>query len=135
MTSQEYKEKSEKYWKEQLSEEEYRVLREKGTERAGTGKYLDNKEEGVYKCTGCGKPLFSSEHKFKSGSGWPSFYKPIDEKNVDEETDRSHGMRRTEVLCSDCGGHLGHVFNDGPKPTGQRYCINSISLDFEKNSN
>lgn len=135
MTSQEYKEKSEKYWKEQLSEEEYRVLREKGTERAGTGKYLDNKEEGVYKCTGCGKPLFSSEHKFKSGSGWPSFYKPIDEKNVDEETDQSHGMRRTEVLCSDCGGHLGHVFNDGPKPTGQRYCINSISLDFEKNSN
>jgi peptide-methionine (R)-S-oxide reductase len=132
MTSQEYKEKSDDYWKEQLNEEEYKVLREKGTERAGTGEYIDNKEEGIYKCAGCGKPLFSSEHKFNSGSGWPSFYKPIDEKNVDEETDRSHGMKRTEILCSDCGGHLGHVFNDGPKPTGQRYCINSISLDFEK---
>jgi peptide-methionine (R)-S-oxide reductase len=132
MASKEYKEKSEEYWKEKLSEEEYRILRRKGTERAGTGKYLDNKEEGIYKCAGCGKPLFRSEHKFKSGSGWPSFYEPIDEKNVDEQTDRSHGMVRTEVLCSDCGGHLGHVFNDGPKPTGLRYCINSISLDFKK---
>ncbi|TXT60513.1 MAG: methionine sulfoxide reductase B [Promethearchaeota archaeon] len=132
MTSKEYEKKSDEYWKEKLSEEEYRILRRKGTERAGTGKYLDNKEEGIYKCAGCGKPLFRSEHKFKSGSGWPSFYKPIDEENVDEQTDRSHGMVRTEVLCSDCGGHLGHVFNDGPKPTGLRYCINSISLDFNK---
>lgn len=132
MTSKEYEKKSDEYWKEKLSEEEYRILRRKGTERAGTGKYLDNKEEGIYKCAGCGKPLFRSEHKFKSGSGWPSFYKPIDVENVDEQTDRSHGMVRTEVLCSDCGGHLGHVFNDGPKPTGLRYCINSISLDFKK---
>ena len=123
--------KSEENWKKKLSKEQYRVLRKKGTEPAFTGKYWDHHEKGVYKCAGCGAPLFSSDTKFESGSGWPSFYDPIDEDKVQEERDTSHGMVRTEVLCKNCGGHLGHVFKDGPKPTGCRYCINSVSLDFE----
>jgi peptide-methionine (R)-S-oxide reductase len=118
-------------WKKKLTKEQYHVLREKGTERAFSGKYWNYHEKGVYKCAGCGAPLFSSEKKFDSGTGLPSFDQPIDDKNVEEKTDTSHGMIRTEVLCSNCGGHLGHVFDDGPKTTGCRYCINSISLDFQ----
>lgn len=125
-------EKSEQEWKKELSPEEYHILREKGTERAFTGKYWDNHEEGKYVCAACGLELFDSDTKFESGSGWPSFYKPIDEDHVDAETDRSYGMIRDEVLCARCGGHLGHVFDDGPKPTGLRYCINSAALKFEK---
>jgi peptide-methionine (R)-S-oxide reductase len=123
--------KSEKEWKEELSKEEYRVLRKKGTEAPFSGKYWNNKEKGIYRCAGCGNPLFDSGTKFKSGTGWPSFYLPIDQQNVDTKEDLSHNMRRTEVLCSKCKGHLGHVFKDGQQATGLRYCINSISLDFE----
>jgi len=119
-------------WKEILSPIEYNVLREQGTERAGTGELLDNKKEGVYKCRGCELPLFSSDTKFKSGTGWPSFYTPINEVNIEEHIDNSYGMRRVEVHCARCGGHQGHVFRDGPKPTGLRYCINSVSLTFEE---
>jgi peptide-methionine (R)-S-oxide reductase len=122
---------TEKDWKEKLTDEQYNVLRLKGTERPFTGEYWNNKEKGVYYCAGCGTPLFDSKSKFKSGSGWPSFTAPIADSNVDESQDNSFNMRRTEVLCSKCGGHLGHVFDDGPKPTGMRYCINSISLDFK----
>ncbi|MFO8017425.1 MAG: peptide-methionine (R)-S-oxide reductase MsrB [Promethearchaeia archaeon] len=121
------------YWKEKLTEDQYRVLRKKGTEPPFTGKYWDNHKNGIYKCAACGEPLFESKTKFKSGSGWPSFYKPIKDENIDEKSDTSLGMRRTEVLCSNCKGHLGHIFKDGPKPTGLRYCVNSISLDFEAN--
>jgi peptide-methionine (R)-S-oxide reductase len=124
--------KSEAEWKAALSPQAFQVLRQQGTERAFTGEYWDNKEEGVYKCRGCQLPLFSSETKFKSGTGWPSFYTPIDKNNIAEEVDNSYGMRRVEVHCARCGGHQGHVFSDGPKPTGLRYCINSISLQFEK---
>ena len=119
-------------WKEKLTEEQYNVLRLKGTERPFTGKYWNKNEKGVYSCAGCGTPLFDSKFKFKSGCGWPSFTAPVAESNIDEEQDNSLNMRRTEVLCSKCGGHLGHVFNDGPKPSGMRYCINSISLDFKQ---
>jgi peptide-methionine (R)-S-oxide reductase len=119
-------------WRKKLTKDQYKVLREKGTERPFTGKYWDNHKKGTYYCAACGAPLFDSETKFKSDSGWPSFYAPIDEDKIDKKTDKSFGMYRTEVLCKKCGGHLGHVFPDGPKPTGQRYCINSISLDFKK---
>ena len=122
--------KSEAVWKQELTAQEYNVLREDGTERAFTGKLLDNKEEGVYTCAACTLPLFTSATKFKSGTGWPSFYEPITENNVGEEVDNRYGMRRVEVICNRCGGHLGHVFDDGPAPTGLRYCINSVSLGF-----
>jgi len=125
-------EKSDREWREILTEEEYRILREKGTERAFTGEYNDEKRHGTYRCRGCGKPLFSSETKYDSGSGWPSFWEPLDEEAVQEEDDRSLFMRRTEVLCSACGGHLGHVFPDGPQPTGMRYCINSAALRLDE---
>lgn len=124
--------KSEEEWKNELSPEEYRVLREKGTERAFTGAYWNNHEDGVYLCAACGQELFDSETKFESGTGWPSFFAPLSKEAVEEETDISFGMVRTEVNCSKCGGHLGHVFNDGPKPTKMRYCINSVSLKFQK---
>ncbi len=124
--------KSDAEWREALSPMAYKVLREKGTERAWTGEYNDNKKEGVYHCAGCGNPLFNSETKFDSGTGWPSFYTFIGDTNVVEEADHSHGWNRTEVLCGKCGGHLGHVFEDGPQPTGLRYCINSVSLDFKE---
>lgn len=118
-------------WRTELSDEQYRVLREKGTERAFTGAYWDHHDDGVYRCAGCHAQLFDSQTKFESGSGWPSFYEAIDEGAVVTETDSSHGMVRTEVLCRACGGHLGHVFPDGPRPTGQRFCINSVSLRFD----
>jgi peptide-methionine (R)-S-oxide reductase len=117
-------------WKKELTPEQYSVMREQGTERAFTGKYQDNHKKGTYVCSACKLPLFDSETKFDSGTGWPSFYQPKDKTGVEETTDSSMGMTRSEVHCSCCGGHLGHVFNDGPKPTGLRYCINSVSLDF-----
>ncbi len=123
--------KIEEEWKVKLTEEQYRVLRLKGTERPFTGKYWNNKEKGIYYCAGCGTPLFDSKSKFKSGSGWPSFSAPITNSDINEAQDNSFSMRRTEVLCSKCGGHLGHVFDGGPKPSGLRYCMNSISLDFK----
>ncbi len=124
-------EKSESEWKNELNDFEYYVLREKGTERAFSGKLLNVKEDGVFVCKACDLPLFSSETKFKSGTGWPSFWDKINDENVAEEVDKSYGMTRTEVLCARCDGHLGHVFPDGPKPTGLRYCINSVSLKFK----
>ncbi len=125
-------EKPEAVWKKELTPVQYAVLREKGTEPAFTGELWDHHDAGTYKCAGCGTELFESDAKFDSGCGWPSFSKAKGEGGIDEETDTTHGMKRTEVLCSKCGGHLGHVFDDGPKPTGLRYCINSASLKFDK---
>lgn len=125
-------EKTPTEWKELLSDQEYYVIREKGTEGAFTGDLLKIKDDGVYICKACGLPLFASDTKFDSGTGWPSFYQPIDSKVIKEDTDYNLGYARTEVMCERCEGHLGHVFRDGPKPTGLRYCINSVSLDFKK---
>ena len=119
------------HWRKTLTAEEYRVLRQKGTERAFTGKYWDTKTDGVYHCRGCGEALFVSDAKFDSGCGWPSFFQPLDGARLTETRDTSHGMVRTEITCTKCGGHLGHVFNDGPAPTGLRYCINSVSIDLK----
>ena len=119
----------EKNWTEILTDEQYKVLRKKGTELAFSGKLLNNKEKGMYVCAGCGNPLFSSDKKYNSGSGWPSFWEVLSKDSVDLKIDESYGMKRIEAVCSRCGGHLGHVFEDGPKPTGKRYCINSLSLE------
>jgi peptide-methionine (R)-S-oxide reductase len=124
-------EKTDAEWRAELTPEQYAVLRQQGTERAFTGKYVDAKDDGTYHCAGCGAELFSSDTKFESGTGWPSFYEPAVAENVELHSDTSHGMVRTEVTCAACGGHLGHVFPDGPNPTGQRFCINSCSLDLK----
>ena len=125
-------EKSEDEWKEQLNDLEYKVLRGEGTEQAFTGKYVDWKKQGTFNCKACGNPLFASETKFKSGTGWPSFYEPLEGKSVLERSDTQYGWNRIEIECNRCGSHLGHVFDDGPKPTGLRYCINSVCLDFKE---
>lgn len=119
-------------WRVKLSPEQFRILREGGTERAFTGDYWDTKSTGTYKCAGCGEELFSSQAKYESASGWPSFYQALDPDKIEEVEDRSFGMVRTEIRCANCGGHLGHVFDDGPNPTGLRYCVNSLSLDLEE---
>ena len=132
MSGREKVEKTEEQWRQELDVETYRVTRQAGTEAAYTGKYCDLKDEGFYNCAACGEPLFSSQTKYDSGSGWPSFYAPADSEVVGQIDDHSHGMIRTEVVCTKCDSHLGHVFPDGPSETGLRYCINSASLDFRK---
>jgi peptide-methionine (R)-S-oxide reductase len=131
METKEKLHKSEDEWRRELTPEQYHILREKGTERAFTGEYAHSKEKGVYRCAGCGEELFSSDTKYDSGSGWPSFYEPAAPERVDNHEDSAYGMRRVEVTCSHCGSHLGHVFEDGPQPTGLRYCINSASMKLE----
>jgi peptide-methionine (R)-S-oxide reductase len=123
--------KSEEEWRRELTPRQYRILREKGTEPAFTGEYNAEKREGTYRCAACGEPLFSSAAKYDSGSGWPSFYAAIEDEKVETEEDRSHGMRRTEIMCARCNSHLGHVFPDGPRPTGMRFCVNSASLRLD----
>jgi len=124
--------KTDEEWKQQLPDDVYHVCRQKGTEHPFSGQYCDQKEEGVYRCVCCGEPLFDSSTKFNSGTGWPSFYQPKNSGSIENITDTTHGMTRTEVVCNACGAHLGHVFEDGPAPTGLRYCINSVSLDFKE---
>jgi len=126
--------KTEQEWREELTPEEYDVLRRQGTEPPFTGRYVYSKDRGTYRCAACGADLFSSDAKFESGTGWPSFYEPMDEGGVELREDRGYGMVRTEVVCATCGGHLGHVFDDGPQPTGQRFCINSCALQLEPDS-
>lgn len=132
MTSEDTVSKTDEEWKKTLTPEQYNVCRKKDTERPFTGKYNDCKDKGMYKCSCCGNELFDSETKFESGTGWPSFYKPISDEKIKYESDNTFGMTRTEVMCKKCGAHLGHVFDDGPQPTNLRYCINSISLDLDK---
>jgi peptide-methionine (R)-S-oxide reductase len=132
LTSEKKISKTDEEWKKTLTPEQYKVCRNKDTERPFTGKYNDCKDKGVYKCSCCGNELFDSDTKFESGTGWPSFYKPISDENIKNESDASFGIVRTEVMCKKCGAHLGHVFDDGPQPTNLRYCINSVSLDLDK---
>lgn len=132
MSSDETVSKSEEEWQKILTPEQYRVCRKKDTERPFTGKYNDSKEKGMYKCSCCGNELFDSNSKFESGTGWPSFFKPVNDKNIKLESDTAYGMIRTEVMCKKCGAHLGHVFDDGPEPTNLRFCINSVSLNLDK---